>query len=178
MVPFSIRGCWGQPMLLFWKLVDESQMPKPQEYADTYLHYNLKIVFSWSPRSSKYICQIEFKHPVFWEKWWLQNFILNFIDLYQYVLWFFSGFSFLSNFELHQLHISLHLSTRKYVIRISKFFTKSEFLIQENRERKIIEVVLDLPATLESGINIPLRLLIFWILSRGYGFILDLIEPI
>ena len=23
----SVRGCWGQPMLLFWKLVDETQMP-------------------------------------------------------------------------------------------------------------------------------------------------------
>ena len=26
---FSIRGCWGQPMLLFWKLVDETQISKP-----------------------------------------------------------------------------------------------------------------------------------------------------
>ena len=24
---FSVRGCWGQPMLLFWKLVDETEMP-------------------------------------------------------------------------------------------------------------------------------------------------------
>ena len=23
----SVGGCWGQPMLLFWKLVDETQMP-------------------------------------------------------------------------------------------------------------------------------------------------------
>ena len=30
-------------------------MPKPQEYADTYLHYNLKVVFSWPTRSSKYV---------------------------------------------------------------------------------------------------------------------------
>ena len=33
---FSVRGCWGQPMLLFWKLVDKTQMPKPQEYTDTF----------------------------------------------------------------------------------------------------------------------------------------------
>ena len=26
---FSVRGCWGQQMLLFWKLVDETQMPNP-----------------------------------------------------------------------------------------------------------------------------------------------------
>ena len=32
--------------------------------------------------------------------------------------------------------------------------------------------------TLESGINIALRLLIFWFYSRGYGLIPDSIEPI
>ena len=32
--------------------------------------------------------------------------------------------------------------------------------------------------TLESGINIALRLLIFWLFSRGYGLIPDSIEPI
>ena len=29
---FSVRGCWGQPMLLFWELVDETQMSKPPEH--------------------------------------------------------------------------------------------------------------------------------------------------
>ena len=33
----SVRGCWGQPMLLFWKLVDELQIPKPQNYTDTFI---------------------------------------------------------------------------------------------------------------------------------------------
>ena len=33
----SDGGCWGQPMLLFQKLVDESQLPKPQEYTDTFI---------------------------------------------------------------------------------------------------------------------------------------------
>ena len=28
---FSVGGCWGQPMLLFWKLVDETQISKPPE---------------------------------------------------------------------------------------------------------------------------------------------------
>jgi hypothetical protein len=32
--------------------------------------------------------------------------------------------------------------------------------------------------TLESGINVALRLLIFWHFSRGYGLIPDSIEPI
>ena len=27
----SLRGCWGQPRLLFWKLLDETQMPTTPE---------------------------------------------------------------------------------------------------------------------------------------------------
>ena len=52
-------------------------MPKPQEHADTFTTYNLKVVFSWPPRSSKsiktssntlysrlYICQLQdFEKP-------------------------------------------------------------------------------------------------------------------
>ena len=40
----SVGGCWGQPMLLFWKLVDETQMPWPQEYTDTFKQ-NLTCIF-------------------------------------------------------------------------------------------------------------------------------------
>ena len=32
--------------------------------------------------------------------------------------------------------------------------------------------------TLESGINVALRLLIFWLFSKGYGLIPDSIDPI
>ena len=41
---FSVRGCWGQPMLLFRKLVDETQISKPQEYTDTFKQ-NLTCIF-------------------------------------------------------------------------------------------------------------------------------------
>ena len=30
---FSVRGCWGHPMSLFWKLIDETQISKPPEPA-------------------------------------------------------------------------------------------------------------------------------------------------
>ena len=33
---FSVGGCWGQAMLLFWKLVDETQMTAPREYTDAF----------------------------------------------------------------------------------------------------------------------------------------------
>ena len=31
----------------------KTQMPKPQKYTNTYLHYDLNAIFSWFPRSSK-----------------------------------------------------------------------------------------------------------------------------
>ena len=43
---FSVRGCWGQPMLLFWKLVDETQISKPQEYTDTFRQILTSIFLS------------------------------------------------------------------------------------------------------------------------------------
>ena len=30
------QGCWGQCMLVFWKLVDETQISKPQKYTNTF----------------------------------------------------------------------------------------------------------------------------------------------
>jgi hypothetical protein len=33
----SNGGCKGQPMMLFQKQVDETQMPKPQKYTDTFI---------------------------------------------------------------------------------------------------------------------------------------------
>ena len=30
---FSVGGCWGQPMLLFWKLIHKTQMSNPPEAA-------------------------------------------------------------------------------------------------------------------------------------------------
>ena len=30
---FSVGGCWGQPMLLFWKLDNETQMSNPFDHA-------------------------------------------------------------------------------------------------------------------------------------------------
>ena len=35
---FSVGGCYGQPMLLFWKLIHESQISKPPEAT---MHHNL-----------------------------------------------------------------------------------------------------------------------------------------
>ena len=39
---FSVGGCWGQPMLLFWKLVHETQNFKPRE--PTMHHNSIKVL--------------------------------------------------------------------------------------------------------------------------------------
>jgi hypothetical protein len=40
---FSVRGCWGQPMLLFWKLVDETQMGNPRDHAASDISWKFSI---------------------------------------------------------------------------------------------------------------------------------------
>ena len=35
-INFSVGGCWGQPILLFWKLVGETQMSEPQDVKTTF----------------------------------------------------------------------------------------------------------------------------------------------
>ena len=57
-VEFSVGGFWGQPMLLFWKLVDETQMPWPQEYTDTFKQ-NLTCIFLSVRVNSKETFQCE-----------------------------------------------------------------------------------------------------------------------
>ena len=33
----SVGGCWGQPMLLFWKNIDKTQMSPPSECAASFV---------------------------------------------------------------------------------------------------------------------------------------------
>ena len=42
---FSVRGCWGQPMLLFWELVDETQMSTPPEPTRDHCHGVARVCF-------------------------------------------------------------------------------------------------------------------------------------
>ena len=43
---FSVRGCWGQQRLLFWKLVDETQMGNPCEHAARDISSKFSILLS------------------------------------------------------------------------------------------------------------------------------------
>ena len=40
----SVKGCWGQPMLIFWKLVDETQMPTTPEASSHHSSRKLSIL--------------------------------------------------------------------------------------------------------------------------------------
>ena len=51
---FSVRGCWGQLMLLFWKLVDETQMSKPLEATR---HHNSTKLLIFLPLRAIYTFQ-------------------------------------------------------------------------------------------------------------------------
>ena len=46
---FPFGGCWGQSMLLFWKLVDETQISKPPE--PTRHHNSIKLLIPLSLRA-------------------------------------------------------------------------------------------------------------------------------
>ena len=56
----SIRGCWGQPMLLLWKLVDETQMVKPPELTS---HYNLRKNLILLPLRAIYFRLLYYETP-------------------------------------------------------------------------------------------------------------------
>ena len=57
---FSVRGCWGLPMLLLWKLVDETQMVKPPEPTS---HYNSRKHLILLPLRAIYFRSLYYETP-------------------------------------------------------------------------------------------------------------------
>ena len=57
---FSVGGCWGQPMLLFWKLVDETQMVKPPEPTS---HHNSRKYLILLPLRAIYFRSLHYETP-------------------------------------------------------------------------------------------------------------------
>ena len=57
----SVRGCWGQPMSFFWKLVDETQMSNPRE--PTMRHYQIKLLILLPPETFT-LDHSQMRHPV------------------------------------------------------------------------------------------------------------------
>ena len=58
---FSVEGCWGQPRLLFWKLVDETQISKPLQLIR---HQNSKKYWSFYPSELNYFSHFSMRYPV------------------------------------------------------------------------------------------------------------------
>ena len=57
---FSVGGCWSQPMLLFWKLVDETQNLKPREPT---IHHNSIKFWVLLPIRADLLCTLQCEIP-------------------------------------------------------------------------------------------------------------------
>ena len=57
---FSVRGCWGQPMSLFWELVDETQMSTPPEPTRDHKSIKLSILL---PLRAIYFSTFQYETP-------------------------------------------------------------------------------------------------------------------
>ena len=66
----SVGGCWGQPILFFWKLVDETQMVKPPEPT---IHHNSKKYLILLPLRAIYFRSFHYETPCIFG--WLCNFV-------------------------------------------------------------------------------------------------------
>ena len=56
----SVRGCWGQPMILFWKLIDETQISKPPEPTR---HHNSIKLWILLPLRADLLCTLQCEIP-------------------------------------------------------------------------------------------------------------------
>ena len=56
--PISVGGCWGQPMLVFWKLVDETQISKPLEST----RHNLIKLLILLPLRVDLLCNLQYEY--------------------------------------------------------------------------------------------------------------------
>ena len=60
---FPFGGCWGQSMLLFWKLVDKTQISKPLE--PTRHHNSIKLLILL-PLRAYLVCTLQYETPCIW----------------------------------------------------------------------------------------------------------------
>ena len=87
-VSFSVGGCWGQNMLLFWKLVDETQIPQSQEYTDTFKQ-NLTCTFLSIRGNLKYtLCH---EGPCIWSHHWWSLFYSDHETYFNYEINVYNG---------------------------------------------------------------------------------------
>ena len=82
--PFSVRGCWGQQMLLFWKLVDETQMVKPPEPTN---YHDSKKYLILLPLRAIYFRSFHYETPCT-----IQNYVQAFS--WQLIIWNLFTYSF------------------------------------------------------------------------------------
>ena len=57
---FSVRGCWGPPMFLFWKLIHETQNLLPPEATR---HHNSTKLLIFLPLRADLLCNLHYETP-------------------------------------------------------------------------------------------------------------------
>ena len=74
----SVRGCWGQPILFFWKLVDKTQISKPPK--PTRHHNSIKLWILLTLRAELlYILQSETPCKA-WNQSWICMYVFDFLN--------------------------------------------------------------------------------------------------
>ena len=86
---FSVGGCWGQSMLLFWKLVDKTQMSKPLEHTRHHDSRQLSILL---PLRAIYFSTFQYETPCMMsfemiENFWVMINSFSFLDFKKLSLW-------------------------------------------------------------------------------------------
>ena len=57
---FSVRGCWGRPILYFWKLIRETQISKPPDASRHHYSTTLLILL---PLRADLLCTLHYETP-------------------------------------------------------------------------------------------------------------------
>ena len=84
-VEFSVGGFWGQPMLLFWKLVDETQISKPPESTR---HHNSIKLWILLPLIADLLYILQYETPCMMKNLLLKNTIDSGINVGVHILIF------------------------------------------------------------------------------------------
>ena len=85
----AVRGCWGQQMLLFWELVDKTQMSKPLEHTRHHDSRQLSILL---PLRAIYFSTFQYETPCMMsfemiENFWVMINSFSFLDFKKLSLW-------------------------------------------------------------------------------------------
>ena len=95
----SFGGCWGQPELPFWKLIDETQMSTPSKATE---HQNATKLWFFYPSEPFSFVHFNMIHPVC-----QQSLVYNVIQIFKSYFFFFSDPFTVKEFLMNWFIISI-----------------------------------------------------------------------